>query len=196
MANDYARLCTAVGRLFLNFGQLEGVLAATLRLHLAGKINPKVEKGLPLASAIYGGMRFKAARDTIKRVMEQENSPARVQKFVMDVMAHLKAIETFRDKLAHQLVVPVHDDHLTSDGDWQVADHIVSRDIRNPLIYVFKIEMVEAAADDLMAAANRFGKQAKVDKLFDAVDLSAMTWRYKPSALKLQKLSLKLPQKD
>ncbi|MGB5020167.1 hypothetical protein [Sphingorhabdus sp.] len=181
---DYRELCMAVGHLFITFSRLEGTLAATLKLHLANQIcgNAKSVNDIALSSAIYGGMRFKSARDTIKRIMTTENTPKEVEKFVLSIFEHVGHIETFRDHIAHQTTVPA----IEGRGIWQVSDSITTRTIKEPKVRLFTVEAVVSAANDLATASNRLGGHVVGDRLYeDGFEISPVTWQYKSSMLKL-----------
>jgi len=182
--DQYRYLCLAVGHLFISFGRLEGVLSSILRLHLANNIaDLDKANSLVLSSAIYGSMRFKSARDTVRRLAKSEGVSPEMDTYLDSIFSHVGHIENLRDKLAHQAVVPVHPDHLTQDGDWQVSDQTVTRDIKNPKVYVFSSDLVTDAANDLIAAADHLGVRVE-KKLFENIKIEPLSWLYKPEKLK------------
>lgn len=181
---DYRELCMGIGHLFITFARLEGVLTATLKLHLANRISGKAKEAedIVLSSAIYGSMRFKAARDTIKRIMTTEDTPQPVVKFVLSVFEHVGHIETFRDYIAHQTTVPA----IEGRGHWQVTDSITTRTVKDPQVRVFTLDAVVAAASDLVTAGNRLGGGLIGKRLYgDGFDASPVSWQYTPSMLRL-----------
>jgi hypothetical protein len=155
-----------------------------LKLHLANRIcgNAKAVDDIALSSAIYGSMRFKAARDTIKRIMKTEATPKPIENFVLSAFEHIGHIETFRDCIAHQTTVPA----IEGRGFWQVTDTITTRTVKDPKVRVFTSDAVVAAALDLVNAANRLGGNLIGDRLYAGeFDVSPVSWQYKPSMLKL-----------
>jgi hypothetical protein len=186
----YRELCQAIGHLFISFGRLEGTLSATLRLHLANNFADHLnqQESVGLSSAIYGSMRFKTARDTLRRLAKAEGVSPEVDTFLDSVFSHIGNVEALRDKLAHQVVIAAADPAL--GGYWQVSDQVVTRDIKNVQIFVFDTEAVLAGARDLVAAAHRLGGQIQRIKLFEqpAFDLSPIAWQYKPAMLKRVRL--------
>jgi hypothetical protein len=181
----YRELCLAVGHLFIIFGRFEGTLAAILRLHLANNLaRHDPHASVVLSSAIYGSMRFKAARDTLRRLAKAEGVGTEIDAFLDGIFAQVGHIENLRDKLAHQTIVAVHPDQLTPDGDWQVSDQTVTRDLKNLKIHVFHRETVELAAHDLTAITARMGNHIVNDQLFDGLKTEPIAWQYKPEMLK------------
>jgi hypothetical protein len=182
---QYAKLCQAAGHLFIMFGRLEGTLTAALKLHLAMRM--KGDPGsaeVALTSAVYGSMRFKAIRDTIKRIMHVEQTPEAQAEFVLHVFEQVGHIENLRDKIAHHLVVPAYEG---AGAYWQVTDAVVTRDIRKPQVWVFDVDAVERAAVDLVLVERRLGGHLVGAKLFTSPEFSTspVSWLYTPSMLKL-----------
>lgn len=185
----YRELCLSVGHLFITFGRFEGTLAAILRLHLAFNLSDRdPTQGVALSSAIYGSMRFKAARDTLRRLSKIEAVKDDVDAFLDHIFSQVGHIESLRDKLAHQTVVAVHPDFLTSDGEWQVSDQAATRDIKNLKIYVFSKDVVQKAAHDLNVISSRLGNNPANIRLFDGLNTEPIAWQYKPEMLKLVRL--------
>jgi hypothetical protein len=182
----YRELCCAVGNLFITFGRLEGTLSAILRLHLANNFAEHLSdhEGVALSGAIYGSMRFKAARDTLRRLAKAEGTTEKTNAFLDDVFGQIGHIENLRDKIAHQTVIPVPDEHATPDEYWQVSDQTVTRDIKKLKIYVFNTDAIIAAAQDLVTSAACLGNYSQGKKLFESVVPEPVSWRYKPSMLK------------
>lgn len=184
--DQYRMLALMAGHLFICFARLETCLASLLKLHLASAMGDimKVEY-VRLSSAIYGGMRFGASRDAIKRIATAEDAPGATVDLALDIFSQVGHIQDLRDKIAHHLVVPAYDG---AEAYWQVTDAPVTRDIRHPKVYVFDSESVQHAAADLTLAADRMGG-AVVNKghVLQSLerDLSPIPWRYKPSMLKL-----------
>lgn len=155
-----------------------------LRLHLANNLAACGEhQSLVLSSAIYGSMRFKASRDTMRRLAAAELAPEGVNKFLDDVFAQVGHIESLRDKIAHQVIVP---SVSPGEGFWQVSDQTVTRDLKKLKIYLFDTAAVEAAAADLTTAGSRLGNQTVGTRFFanEGFDLTPIAWRYKSSMLK------------
>jgi hypothetical protein len=185
---DYQELCLVIGHLFITFARLEGSLAAMLKLHLANKMGDILDlERLALSSAIYGGMRFSQARDTIKRLATVEKVDQKATALALKTFAHIGHIQSLRDMIAHQQLVPAYEG---AGASWQLVDSVTTRDIKNPKVYVFNTEAVGLAAEDLNTAAHRFGGEAKRGHILVALerDLSPIVWRYKPSMLRLVSL--------
>lgn len=178
---EYADLCNAAGHLFIMFGRLEGTLSAVLRLHLGNQLAVVDGSMVALPAAIYGSMRFKAARDTMKRIMNLQKVPDETKRFVLGVFEHVGHIETFRDYLAHQILAPA----VEGSPFWQVNDTVTTRDTSKPKVYLFTAEAIRAAGDDLLTASERLGNSNLTRKLFEGLDGAPVPWRYKPSMLAL-----------
>jgi hypothetical protein len=183
---QYRMFALMLGHLFITFARLETSLASLLKLHLAAAMGGimKIEN-VRLSSAIYGGLRFAAARDAIKRIAAAEDVSEKTVNFALGIFAQVGHIQDLRDKLAHHLVAPAYDG---TDGYWQVTDAPVTRDIRKPKVYVFDSETLQHAAADLTAAEGRFGGRIVMKgHILQSLehDLSPIPWRYKPSMLKL-----------
>jgi len=181
---EYRLYCLNVGNLFTEFARLENLLTSALKLHLAFNIgSPEDVKAMRLASAIYGSMRFKASRDTIKRLLEVEGCPKPRVAFVENLFVQVGHIEAIRDKIAHQMVVPAHSD---LGAFWQVSDMVTTRNIQQLKVWVFDTDAVLFAAQDLNKIGDFLGKRPITNRLFDHIaEFSPPSWRYKPSMLKL-----------
>jgi hypothetical protein len=101
--SPYGVLCKAVGLLFLQWAKLENEMAASLRLHLYRQIRSTSKHG-ELASAVYGSMRMKASRDTMKRMAQELDYGEKALAFHHAFFMHIGHIEDFRDKLAHWVI--------------------------------------------------------------------------------------------
>lgn len=181
----YRELCFVVGHLFITFAQLETTLGAMLKIHLAGAMGDHLNhEKVSLASAIYGGMRFGTARDAIKRIAVAERVADRTLNRALEAFAHVGHIQDLRDKIAHHTLVPAFEG---ADAYWQVTDATVTRDIRNPKVYVFDSEALLHAAADLTLAGKRFGGPVKTGHILRTFEENRepFAWRYKPSMLKL-----------
>lgn len=185
---DYQELCLSIGHLFVTFARVEGTLGATLKLHLAnkmGKINDA--ENVAVSSAIYGGLRFTAARDTIKRLMSVEKPDQALVDFALGVFSQIGHIQDLRDKIAHQQLVQAFEG---SGSMWQLVDTITSREIRNPKVFVFDTDAVSRAGNDLNTAAHRLGGNPGpgiLDGLLN--DVTPIEWLYRPSMLRYVPLS-------
>ena len=190
----YRELCTLVGHLFIAFARLEGTLSSILKVHLAQQIDQsETVESIALSSAIYGSMRFKAARDTIKRIASSEENSKESLDLALKIFAQVAQIEDFRDKIAHQQMTPAYDG---ASAYWQITDVTSTRDIRNPKVYVFDSDAVGAAAEDLLIAGSRLGKNSTKTSILSGLssDLSPVSWHFKSSMLKLVPLSkLRIP---
>lgn len=192
---QYQKLCLSVGHMFVTFARLEGALTAMLKLHLADKMGDILDlERVGLASAIYGGMRFNTIKDTIKRLAAAEGVDRHTQEFANAAFSHLAHIQSFRDMIAHQQLVPAFEG---AGAAWQLVDSITTRKIKEPKIYVFETSAVGCAAEDLNLAAHRFGGEAKPGHILQSLerDLSPIEWFYRPSMLRLISQSeLRSPQ--
>lgn len=193
----YLELCTQVGHLFLSFANLEGVLAAILKLHMAQNIDPEANKhgSIALASAVYGSMRFSTARDIIKRITATEAQSPQKLNFLIDLFAQIGEVQKFRDMLAHQQLSPANPSGI--DGEWQISNLFTTKDIHNPHVFTFTLDVVNAASGDLMLATSRLGGQVVTEALIDGVvqNLAPIPWQYKPSMLKrVPRNKLRFPQ--
>jgi hypothetical protein len=156
-----------------------------LKLHLANKMGdiPDVER-LALSSAIYGGMRLTQARDTIKRLAKVEQVDTKTIDFVLDAFSHIAHIQSLRDKIAHQTLAPAFEG---AGASWQLVDSVTTRNVREPKVYVFDIEAVALAADDLNMAVHRITGEAIHGHILRGLerDISRIPWQYKQSMLRL-----------
>jgi hypothetical protein len=177
------KMCEATGRLILAFAQVETVLSACLRFNLSNKIDVRLSPNTTgFAAAVYGSLRFKASRDTIKRVVHEERklTEAQIQN-LGDVFEHIAHIANLRDKLAHQLaVIPP-----TKPDVWLLSDTYSTRRFHSRQTWQITSENVQEAASDLAAARELFMVGLTSGILLKNVPETPPTWRYKPSALKL-----------
>jgi hypothetical protein len=155
-------------------------MAASLRMHLGRQFRASAKSG-ELASAIYGSMRMKNSRDTMKRLAQELDYGPKALKWHQDFFAHIGELEEFRDKLAHQVLRPLNKD---ADGSWKVTDIVTTRTYRNVKEYHFDTAAVMACAHDINLAAHSIGDFLKKGAKRSAPALPA--WQYKPSMLKLR----------
>lgn len=177
---QYPLLCEAVGYLFLQWAMLENEMAASLRNHLQRRMRNR-EKGYLIACSVYGSMRMKASRDTMKRIITELDCGPKALNFHQKFFAQIGHIEDLRDKLAHQFVVKANKEY---DGVWHTADIVTTRSYTNFKVYEFRTEAIVSAAQDLTAAANMIGQYLPKAARRSAPQLPA--WKYKPSMLKLR----------
>tara|TARA_R110000824_G_scaffold400891_1_gene609762 strand:+ start:833 stop:1462 length:630 start_codon:yes stop_codon:yes gene_type:complete len=181
---EYRRLCLAVGHLMVGFSRLESVMTTILKLHLALNMGEhKDKRALAISSAIYGSMRYTASRDTMKRLIIPERVAKHKVDFLTKLFAQIGEIQIFRDRIAHQLMTP-----STRDlgGFWQINDMVTTRNVAEPKIWVFDTEVVMKVANDIVKISNRIGSVDVTATLFSGdMDLSPISWQYKPSMLKL-----------
>jgi len=86
---EYRQNCLEVGHLMVAINRLENLLTTILKLHLAINIGSvdipseslESKRTMGLASAIYGGLRYSASRDTLNRLMAVEKPIARSLNF-------------------------------------------------------------------------------------------------------------------
>ena len=143
-------LCTMVGALFITWARLESEMAATLRHFLTYRMRDK-HKGLVISSAIYGSMRMKASRDTMKRLATELRYGPKLAGFHEAFFTQIGHIEDLRDKIAHNVVKSA-DEKL--DGHWTVSDLATTRTISKYKTYEFESEALVAATTDLKHAAS------------------------------------------
>lgn len=175
----YAELASAVGSLFLQWALLESEMAASLRHHLTKKMRAR-KQGYIMSCALFGSMRLKASRDTIKRVITELEYGEAALKYHTEFFSQISHIEDLRDRLAHHITIKSNKDY---DGIWCACDVVATRSFKNYKIYEFDTETVFLAATDLRIAAGVVG-----GFLTSAADgrLPPMpTWRYKSSMLRL-----------
>jgi hypothetical protein len=174
-------MCEATGRLVLTFAQIETVLSAGLRFNLSNKVGA-APAGNPtgIAAAVYGSMRFKAARDTINRLVHEEGALTERQTEVLGAMfEHIAHIANLRDKLAHQYATNQDD-----GGDvWLLSDSFTTRRFHARQTWRIAAIDVHWAALDLAAARRIFMNNLGGGVLFKKLPETPPTWRYKPTAL-------------
>lgn len=182
--DEYRLFCLNVGHLFTAFARLENTLTGSLKLHLSFNFaKPGDTRSMKLASAIYGSMRFKASRDTIKRILVVEGAAKETTALLENVFAQIGHIESFRDKIAHQTVTPA---HSGMGGFWQVTDMLNTRDLVKTQAWVFDTDALAHASRDLLLATDIIGgRNVNVPLFGDLPDLAPPAWQYKPSMLKL-----------
>lgn len=180
---EYQNYSLNLGHLINTFGRMESLLTSALKLHLAMNIgSPTDTRAMQLASAIYGSMRLRAARDTVKRVLDADDAPTARRARVEKVFEQLGHIESLRDKLAHQIVTPAHSD---LGAYWQVSDHVTTRKLKQIKVWVFDTAAISHAAADLDKAAHFLGAMPISDRLFSHLDEAALpNWKYNASMLR------------
>lgn len=183
---QYPKLCLAAGNLFITFAALENAMNSRLKLHLAYLINPAGEDpfAMSIGLAIYGSMRFKTARDTMKRIMVVEKAPKAIQDAVQAIFNQIGEIEKLRDLLAHQALSPYGE---PPNQVLSLMTLFTSRDAGAAKRYEVNETVVSLAANDLMTAINRtWCKGDRKAALFTepTFDPSPIPWQYKPSMLK------------
>ena len=188
-AADYDQFCREVGKLILGFGNLENTLSICLKWHLRdAMIILKPNHAASLSSAVYGSMRFKSSRDTIKRILKAERAGDQLAAFLAGAFVQMAHIEELRDKIAHQAVIEPRESH---SGQWEAWDVFTTRDPENDRVWSFSLDAVAMAADDSHAFVERISTYLDVHRenvnstLFGNLDVSPIAWRYKPSTLKL-----------
>lgn len=192
--DHYRGFCLQVGHLFMSWARLEGLLSGILKLHLANNVSEDTSqtRTIALSSAVYGSMRFKAARDTINRILTTE--PARKTRAarLTAIFAHLGNIEKLRDYLAHQQISPV---RQPMDGNWQISTLFSAKDLTKTAFFHFNTAAVNAASSDLTEALIRLGGRDVGTSLIDALigDASPIAWQYKPSMLRQVHQSKAIP---
>ena len=184
-SETWLEIAATAGSVFLNFGRLECSLSFELRRHLESHLRSQDDdlKGFRLASAIYGGMRFKDSSAMVKRIAEQEHYPSDALAYLTDFFGHIGHIAALRDKLAHQVVMP-------AIGGPNGTLHIIDAfNIRNPMGYkryeITTKEMAYAAVDLKTASKVLQAHPLTLKGGRKQLDLTPVPWRYKSSMLKL-----------
>jgi hypothetical protein len=181
----YDDLCKAVGSLFIRWARLENSLAAGLRLHLAERMPAKNQaerlRNMQTVCAVFGSMRLKDSRDTMKRIATEECYAENVMEHFKLVFAHIGHIGSLRDTLAHQQLKPTE-----TPGTWHLTNIATTRTVRSALTYQTTTDAIGFASEDLFNAAAYLDGFMTDDK-FRPMQLA---WQYKPSMLRL------LPRKN
>jgi hypothetical protein len=177
--HEYEELCSAVGKLILNFSRLENSVSAGLRLHLTFRLKKHKKAGaLNLAGAIYGSMRLKTSTMIMRRLMVEEDEDTELFDALFGHVGHIRDL---RDKLAHQALLRVPD----KPGLWKVSDQVTTRAMNRVLEYQFSTEDVSRAASDLFNAYQLVKHFLRFPGNIAGPLHELPTWQYKPSSLKL-----------
>ena len=182
-ADRWKPVYLASGQLLLFFARIESYLAQCVRFNLGWRTDlSRYKDGSGYAAVILGSQRFKATRDTIKRVIEHENSLSSQQRAaVKEAMDHCGHIAAIRDKIAHQMLLPHPDDQKV----WLLTDSYSTRDLQNARTWQIRTAAFTDCTHDLSAVINFLGPPSASGTLFINVPNEPPTWRYKPSELKL-----------
>lgn len=182
----YRELCLHVGYLFMTWASFENTLSGVLKLHLANVISedPNETSTIAMSSAIFGSMRFKAARDAINRIIaSQPPKPLKAGK-LGKIFEHIGNVEKFRDYFAHQSIQPT---GQSLDGRWQITTMMTAKDLSKVQFFQFTTDAVEKAWTDVNLAMSALTDRdvtgvSLIDSLIGDDPLPA--WHYKPSLLK------------
>lgn len=175
--SHYGQLCSAVGLLFIQWAKFENEMSASLRQHFRTQAR-NTKRAARLAAVVYGSMRMKAARDTMKRIAQEHEYTPKALEFHEAFFSHIGLIESFRDKLAHQTTMEIEGE----EGTWFVTDVATTRSYRNLKAYEFTTNAILAAAQDLVLATVAISSFLKKGPRRSAPKLPP--WRYKSSMLK------------
>lgn len=181
---DYKKLYALTGQLILLFASAEVYLSGCLRFNLSHKIDPAHESPEVhgFTGAVFGSIRFKAAVDIIKRVVEEERVLRPAQTAALQkVFEHFGHIASLRDKLAHQYTTP----HPDIGGSWLISDSYSTRRPHSQKAWQITNEGIRDAALDLDLGRGWLGSHVQSAAMFSHVPDEPPTWRYKPSSLKL-----------
>lgn len=189
VGGEYERLCLQVGHLFIMFGRLEGTLSSLLRLQMSHRLaggakrgTTKSKESVKIAAAVYGSMRFQAARDTIKRLMDIQNLDPEHREGVDSIFIQMGHIQALRDALAHQQIFKAYKDKLDV---WYLSDVATTRAFKTAHFRVFHLSAIAHATADLDAATHLFGSEMIRREIIakPARFAEPQPWQYKPSML-------------
>lgn len=189
--DEYELLCQRAGHLFIMFARLEGTLAAMLRLHLVARMGATLgelssiedAEAADVASAVYGSMRYQAAKDAIKRMIVIQRIPLDVRENIDLVFNQIGEIQKFRDLIAHQQLMRF---ELQKPHFWCLSNIVTTKSILSRKVLEFHVDIIADSTDDLKVIHDLFGRGPVVgtDIIPDPERfLVPPTWRYKPSLL-------------
>jgi len=166
------------------FSNLESVMQANLKLHLARRLRKRKDESftMSLAAAIYGSMRFAASRDAMKRIMAVEKTSTQHRAFATDIFQQMGNVQSLRDMFAHQSA-----DRRGSGfpDEWTLCDVFTTKETAKVKTYAVHTDSIEMAALDAMEVASRLSTFEQTPVLFSGGDTSPFPWLYKPSMLRL-----------
>ena len=171
---------TALGRLNDAFTAAEIDLTACIKL-LATRDVPEAHRDIVVA--LIGGMRMKAAKDVINRLLRVCGQGKATQEHVAKVFGQLGEIQWLRDRLAHNLT-------MRAGQSIATPKTFINSGIDNYLewdkvvTFGFDIEAMEAATADLTIIPDHLGDiwNAVLENL-QIPTLVLPPWQYKSSML-------------
>lgn len=180
---QWRALYAAGGQLFFHFAALETYLSGCLRFNLTWKIDVREWKDRSgFAAAVFGSQRFKASRDTVKRIVREEGKLSVEQLSTLDeIMAHFGHIAALRDKLAHQHTIK----HPEQPETWLISDVFSTRNLRARQTWLITTQDIRDATYDLHFGREALGDPVGSGTLLIDCPTEQPTWRYKPTALEL-----------
>lgn len=183
----------ALGRFMHSFSMLEVGVNDLITIHVADSISTDWAK-LDLVKSIIGGLRFKPARDTLKRLPRVSRFDDETREEVDRIFKHVGEIHFLRDRLAHNAAGPV----KVGDEWWFASSNQVNiREGEDLEVIRFTVEMLHNAADDLFRAdallrRNVDGLNRMLSRVARVTDPDYAArlreppapWLYKPSQLR------------
>lgn len=128
-------------------------------------------------SAVLGGMRMDAIKDTFKRLLRVMEAPPELVDYIGVIFAQLSEIQYFRNRLTHY-----------STGRWfRKRGHYINTDIEvareapKAVTLAFRHEALEAARHDLHAITYYMEQAIPNDE--QGMILEEPAWQYKPAML-------------
>jgi len=175
-----AEYYAALGRLNDAFTAAEIDLTACIKL-LATRDMPEPQADIVVA--LIGGMRMKAAKDIINRLLRVCGQSKATQEHISKVFGQLGEIQWLRDRLAHHLTM------RTGKGISTPKPFINSGidtylELDKVVTFGFDVEALDAATADLMVIPDHLGTiwEAILANL-PAPTLALPSWRYRASML-------------
>ena len=128
-------------------------------------------------SAVLGGMRMDAIKDTFKRLLRVTAAPPALTEHVNLIFAQLSELQYFRNRLTHYSTGR----WFQERGDFINTDIEVAREQTKVVTMRFTYEALEAARHDLHAICH-YMEQALPNEDHGMI-LESFSWQYKPSML-------------
>lgn len=195
---EYDLFCRRVGHLFIMFARIEGSLSSSLRLQLLSRLGTSPESidlnksfdSFNISSAVYGSMRYQAAKDMFKRMMDIQNIESSLRQNIDITFNQIGEIQKFRDILAHQQVMRLENQQ---ENIWYIQNAVTLKSITGIKVQKFHVDVIADATDDLSLILDIFGNGPVVsnDIIPDPTRFETLPkWKFKPSLLTLSNKSL------
>jgi len=200
----------SLGQLMHQFTTVESALNAVVTNFLTRHLL-KHMTGLALLKAAYGGMRAKAAGETIKRINRAARPQAvgtpkeallpfeLAQVEIEAALKQLSSIQELRDRLAHHYVTP----DMTNKGGWFSSSNYLTREPERADTLFFTPAMLRAAAADLQRVPDHVDAALNAPYSTDASRIlqslakqrSDQPWHYSEQSLRRDGLRHGQPRK-